>query len=119
MGNLGTKVPDNGELTMDHPEIEKLSDPIHFVKNYKYVLWKLIDLATGKSETCEADALRLSRNMAYMLAQHAPDSDGKETVTFEEFLKAAKVSFEHHWNNREFCGAWCQAKSWTEEEKVA
>ena len=78
VGNLGTKKPDNGELPMDYPDIEKLADPIHFVKNYKSALWKLVELGKGKSETCKADhALRLSRNMAYMLVQHIPNSDGK------------------------------------------
>ncbi len=76
-GNLGKKKPDNGELPMDHPEIEKLLDPIHIVKNDNSALWKLVDMGKGKSETCKADALRLSRNMAKMLAQHAP-KDGKE-----------------------------------------
>jgi hypothetical protein len=27
-------------------------------------------------------------------------------------------TIEHHWNNHEHCGDWCQAKTWTEEEKV-
>jgi hypothetical protein len=31
---------------------------------------------------------------------------------------AAKASFEHDWNNNKHCGLGCQAKSWTEEEKV-
>jgi hypothetical protein len=49
-----------------------------------------------------------------MCAQHAP---GNEDCTFEKFKIAGKASFEHHWNNHQFCGAWCQAKGWNEEEK--
>jgi hypothetical protein len=59
--------------------------------------------------------MRLSRNLAYMCAQHAPDKEG---CTFEKFKIAGRASFEHHWNNHEFCGDWCQAKGWSEEEKL-
>ena len=52
-----------------------------------------------------------------MLVQHAPN-DGEEKVTFKDFLKAGKASLEHHWNNHEFCGSWCQAKEWTDKQKV-
>jgi hypothetical protein len=114
-GNLGRMKPDKGELPMDHPIIIKHSDPIHFVKNYKGELFVLVYLPKGKSETCKADALRLSRNLAYMLKQQI----AKENCTFEDFMKAGEASFEHHWNNHEHCGDWCQALSWTAEEKEA
>jgi hypothetical protein len=34
-GNLGAKKDDHGVLPMEHLEIKKLPDPIHFVKKYK------------------------------------------------------------------------------------
>ena len=102
---------------MSHPPIEKLSDPIHFIKNYKSELYNLVALAKSKSATCKADAMRLSRNLAYMIAQHTPGRENKN-CTFDKFETAAKASFEHHWNNHEHCGLWCQAKSWTTEEKT-
>jgi hypothetical protein len=34
-GNLGFKKADHGELPLEQQEIDKLSDPIRFVKNYK------------------------------------------------------------------------------------
>jgi hypothetical protein len=40
-----------------------------------------------------------------MLAQFKP---GNENCTFEKFCIAAQAAFEHHWNNHEFCGDWCQ-----------
>jgi hypothetical protein len=52
-----------------------------------------------------------------MIAQHTPGF-GKENSTFEIFEKAGEASFEHHWNNHLHCGDWCQAKTWTEQEKV-
>jgi hypothetical protein len=55
--------------------------------------------------------------LRYMIGQHKPTRDNKD-CTFEDFKKAGEASFEHHWNNHEHCGLWCQAKSWTEEEKV-
>ncbi len=101
-GTLGAKKQDHGELPLDHPAIDKLSDPIHYVKNYKSALYELVVMSKSKSETCKADAIRLSRNMAYMLAQHQPDSD--KNCTFEKFCTAGKASFKHHWNNHECCG---------------
>jgi hypothetical protein len=41
----------------------------------------------------------------------------KDDCTIEDSMKAGKASFEHHWNNHEHCGEWCQATSWTAEEK--
>jgi hypothetical protein len=81
-GNLGKKKDDHGELPLDHPSIDELSDPKHYIKNYKSDLFGFVVLSKAKSETCQADALRLSRNLAYMVAQHTSGSgDGK--LTFE------------------------------------
>jgi hypothetical protein len=48
--NLGAKKPDHGELPLDHPFITKLSDPIHYVKNYKCELYQLVHLAKAKAK---------------------------------------------------------------------
>jgi hypothetical protein len=80
-GPLGPKQPDNRELSLDHLPMEKLSNPIHYIKNYKGELYKLVDLLKMESETCKADAMRLSRNLAYMIAQNTPGF-GKEDCTF-------------------------------------
>jgi hypothetical protein len=69
----------------------------------------------AKSSTCKADAMRLSRNMMYMMLKQY--RQGTENCSFEKFQRAAKASFEHHWNNHQFCGTWCQAKDWTDKEK--
>jgi hypothetical protein len=68
--NLGKKKEDHGELPMDLPAIDKLLDPIQFIKTYKSKLYNLVTLAKSKSKTCKADAMRLSMNLAYMIAQH-------------------------------------------------
>jgi hypothetical protein len=71
-GNLGGKKPDSGVLPLEHPEIIKQSDPGHYVKNYKSVQYQLVHLPKCKSETCKADAMRLSRNLSYMMKQQRP-----------------------------------------------
>jgi hypothetical protein len=76
-GHLGLKKTDDGELPLEYPEIDKLLDPIHYVKNYKSKLYNLVALAKSKSETCKADTMRLSRNLAYMIAQCTPNGDNK------------------------------------------
>jgi hypothetical protein len=68
-GHLGAKKTDSGELPLEHLEIVKHTDPIHDVKNYKSELYIQVALPKSKSERCKADAMRLSRNMSYMLRQ--------------------------------------------------
>jgi hypothetical protein len=114
---LGAKKPGQSELPFDHPAINKLSDPIHYIKNHKSKINNLVKVAKSKSETCKAGAMRLSRNLAYpyIIVQHTRGM-GSEDCTFEKFKAAAKASFEDHWNCHQHCGSWCQAKSWTEKE---
>jgi hypothetical protein len=114
---LGLKKNYKGELPIEHPEIVKHSDVTYFTKNYKGELFLQVAMHKSKSETCKADAMKLSQNLWYMIGQCKPTRDNKD-CTFEDFQKAGEASFEHHWNNHEHCGLWCQAKSWTEEEKV-
>ncbi len=101
-------------LPLLHPEIEKVSDPGHYLKNYKGELYVWVYVTKGKSQTCKADAMRLSRNLSYMLKKY---QCGTEKCTINNFERAAKASFEHHWNDHQFCGSWCQAKDWNEAEK--
>ncbi len=36
---------------------------------------------------------------------------------FKEFKKGVKAALEHHFNNHEFCGEWCPAKKWKDDER--
>jgi hypothetical protein len=101
-GRLGSKKDDHGLLSIAHPVIEKLSDPIHYFKNYKSEQYVLVNAPKKKSLTCKVDVIRLSRNLAYMLAQY---KQGTENCTFKKFQRAAKASFQHHWNHHQFCGS--------------
>jgi hypothetical protein len=87
--------PDSGELPLGHPVITKHSDPIHYIKNYKGELYQQAHLPKGKSKTCKAVAMRLSRNLSYMLKQQAP-IEGNEDCSFEKLVAAGEASFEHH-----------------------
>jgi hypothetical protein len=112
---LGSKKTDHGELSLDNPAIDKLSDPIHYLKNYKSELYLLVNAPTKISERCKANVMRLSRgNPAYMCSQHKP---GSPDSTFNFFEVAGKASFEHYWNNHQFCGDWCQAKLWNKDQR--
>jgi hypothetical protein len=117
VGILGGKRPNSGVLPLEHPYIIKHSDPIHYIKNYKGKIYVQVYLLKSKSKTCKADAMRLTRNLLYMIKQQRPGGSNVDS-TFEKFQAGREASFEHHWNNQEHCGDWCQAKSWTEEEKV-
>jgi hypothetical protein len=113
-GRVGSKKDDHGMLPLEHPEPDKLSEPGHFVKNYNGELYVWAGAAKAKSQTCKANAMRLSRNLSYMLEQY---KRGTANCTFEKFERAAKASFKHHWNDHQFCGSWCKAKDWNEMEK--
>jgi hypothetical protein len=81
-GRLGAKKDGHGMLPLVHLlAIEKLSDPIHYVKNYKSELYVWVNASKDKSQTCRADAIRLSQNLAYMLAQYKRST---KNCTFEK-----------------------------------
>jgi hypothetical protein len=82
VGNLGGKRPNSGVIPLEHPYIIKHSDPIYYIKNYKSELYLQVYLLKSKSETCKADAMRLSRNMSYMMGQQRPGR-GNVNCTFE------------------------------------
>jgi hypothetical protein len=77
-GRLGSKKNGKGKLPIQHPVIVKYSDINHFTKNYKGELFIQVAMPKSKSETCKADAMRLSRNLTYMIGQHKPTRDKKD-----------------------------------------
>jgi hypothetical protein len=81
VGRPGAKKDNHGLLLLAHPTIEKLSNQIHYVKNYKSKLYVCINAMKLKSLTCRANAMQLSRNLAYMLAQY---KQGRENCKFKE-----------------------------------
>jgi hypothetical protein len=75
---------------LNTPEIDKLSDRIQYIKKYKTELNNLVKAAKGTSETCKADAMQLSRNLKYMVAQQTPSS-GTGELTIEKNQKAREA----------------------------
>jgi hypothetical protein len=60
-GRLGLKKDDHGLLVpLAHPAIEKLSDSIHYVKNYLSELYVLVNASKKKSLNCKANAMQLT-----------------------------------------------------------
>jgi hypothetical protein len=51
----------------------------------------------------------MKRNFAYMIHMYRHDS-------FAKFKVAAKAVLEHHFNNHVFCGEWCPAEKWKDDE---
>jgi hypothetical protein len=58
-------------------------------------LYNLVALAKSNSETCNADAMRLSQYLAFMIAQCTPMSDSKD-CTFKAFEKAGEATKRQH-----------------------
>jgi hypothetical protein len=63
-GRLKKKKDGHGLLILAHPTIEKLSNPIHCVKNYKSKLYAWVNGAKAKRLTCKAYAMQLSQDLA-------------------------------------------------------
>jgi hypothetical protein len=106
----GAKKKDNGQLPLLHPPINWLADKNHRVRTYARYFFVLAH--KPRSQTCctPNDAERMKRNFAYFLHMYRQES-------FQQFKKAAKAVLEHHFNNHEFCGEWCPANRWREDEK--
>ena len=106
----GAKKKDNGMLPLLHPIIDWLADANHRVRTYARYFFNLSH--KKRSETCctNNDAERMKRNFAYFLHMYRHE-------TFANFKVAAKAVLEHHFNNHEFCGEWCPAKKWKDDEK--
>jgi hypothetical protein len=97
-------------IWLTRSRLTNLSDPIHYVKNYKSDLYNLVALGKSKSESCNADAMRLSCSLAYMTARCTSSSENKD-CTFEDFEKAVEASFEHHWNKNHKQTLWLMVPS--------
>ena len=105
----GALKPDNGELPVEHVEIHFFSDRNHRVRS---IAKDFFILGRKKLSECIGtthDAERLKRNLSYAIR-------GNCDKTIDDLTTAVKSVLEHHFNNHEFCGDWCQCKGKTEEE---
>ena len=101
--------PDNGKLPINHCPIHFFSDRNHRVRT---IARELFILGRKKLADCIGtthDAERMKRNLSYSIRMNC----SKELSDLEHGVKSV---LEHHFNNHEFCGTWCQCKGKTTEE---
>jgi hypothetical protein len=106
----GKKKPDNGMLPLLHEIIIFLADKGHRVRGYSRFLF--VEAAKSVANGCgctKVDAERMKRRLSWTLRLHC-------LGTYDEFKVAVRAVLEHHFNNHEFCGAWCVSATGTEEE---
>lgn len=115
--HMGLPVPTkddrtSGLLRYPIPPPDFLADPAHRKKTLRNHLWKLMGRGKkgGNAGLVEGDILRLTMYFIYMVRQlhDLPES---------EWVNAAKAVLEHHFDNHEFCGDFCQRKNQTPEER--
>jgi hypothetical protein len=87
-------------LPLDLPPIDKLSDLIHHIRNWKSELNNLVMLLQSKSETRKADMLRLSSNIAYMVAQRITGTT-MSTVEAKSWTVEEKLKFKSIYRDKE------------------
>jgi hypothetical protein len=102
---------DNGLLNILHKPIEFLADANHRVKTYAGPIFALGRLPKGLSEDTSTDGERMKRNMGYAIHQN-------KTGDLDQMRKAMTAVLEHHFNDHMYCGAWCPALFWKDDEKV-
>ena len=106
----GSLKPDNGELPITHPAIHFFSDRNHCVRSIAKELFVLCRKPLKECIGNTHNAERLKRNLSYTIRHNC-------TKTIEELHLGVKSVLEHHFDNHEHCGTWCQCKGKTKEEK--
>jgi hypothetical protein len=97
--------PDKGILPFDVPEPKFVADPNHRRKGLTGELIKLSKMRKSIKHTMtRMDATRIGKNFGYMART-------LRTRDEAEYVNAAKAVLEHHFDNHEFCGAWCKRQS--------
>ena len=103
--------PNHGESPRYIAEPSFLADPNHRKKTLKGELYrtlgKRVDARHGLTKV---DILRISTNFAYMM-RTLPQQPR------ERWLDAARAVVEHHFDNHEFCGDFCNRKGLTDEQR--
>jgi len=104
--------PNRGELPRHIPEPKMLADPNHRKKTLKGVLYKHLkvrkDLRHGLTR---CDVIRVTTNFCYMVRSL------KQYTTDDEIVTAGKAVVEHHFDNHEYCGAFCKRKPLNTEQR--
>jgi hypothetical protein len=104
--------PDNGKLPADIPEPAFVADPNHRKKVLTKDLRTLNQkLSADKFGMSNMDVGRIGKNYGYMIRSLKRLQ--------EEYLDAGKAVIEHHFDNHQYCGAWCPRKRLTKGQLEA
>jgi hypothetical protein len=107
--------PDRGRLPAEIPEPVFVADPNHRKKVLTGELYALESARKAERLTMtRMDSTRIGKNFGYMiraLPRIAEDDDA--------MVIAGKAVLEHHFDNHEYCGAWCRRKRKTAAERAA
>jgi hypothetical protein len=103
---------DKGRLPGHIPEPTFVADPNH---RRKVLTGELIELANSKvAVKCtmtKMDAVRIGKGYGYMIRTlHA--------LPITEYENAASAVLEHHFDNHQYCGAWCPRKNQSEAVRI-
>jgi hypothetical protein len=105
--------PDRGKLPGHVPEPLFVADPNHRRKVYTGELLSVkMSKVADRFTMTKMDCTRLGKNFGYMVRtlKRRPE---------EEWETAGRAVIEHHFDNHEFCGAWCPRKRQDAEERNA
>jgi len=107
-----TTRPTTGGIPANVPEPTFLADPNHRKKTLRNALYEVINTrkVSARGGLTECDVIWVTTNFAYM-ARLLKD---KPVDAFEQ---SGKAVVEHHFDNHEFCGAFCKRKDQSAEEQ--
>jgi hypothetical protein len=104
---------DNGKLPGNVPEPTFVADPNHRRKTLNGELINMDTATKGVKETMtRMDTIRIVKNFGYMI-RTLRDKDPSE------YVNAGKAVLEHHFDNHEYCGAWCKRQHESEQQRKA
>jgi hypothetical protein len=107
--------PDRGKLPPNIPEPVFAADPNHRRKVFTGELYAMLSMKVKERCTLTTnDVLRLGKNYGYMIRGSNSVAGNEEAM-----MNKGKAVLEHHFDNHEFCGAWCPRLRMSEEERKA
>ena len=107
------KKQDHGEIPSYMPMPSFVADPSHRKKTLKGELFRMFysKVATKKTLT-KCDIYRISQNFAFM-SRTLPGVDPSE------YVDRGKAVVEHHFDNHQYCGEFCNRKKQTDAQRQA
>lgn len=106
--------PDKGSLAGHIPEPSFVADPNHRRKILTGELYKVFQAkAKERMSMTRMDINRIGKNFGYMMKSLRTMEDESQ------YEAAGRAILEHHYDNHEYCGAWCKRKMMSNEQRAA